>query len=90
MPDPPILAGTVLFHEGLPEGILGVLRALAFAGVAVGAALPASPADRTEGADRAISKPGLQLRPTHAARIRSDSSAATAMRATSEFDEKKH
>jgi hypothetical protein len=53
----PILAGMVLFHEGLPGGLLGALRVLAFAGVAVGAALLASPGDREEGAERAVSLP---------------------------------
>jgi hypothetical protein len=48
----PILAGTVLFHEGLPGGPLGVVRVLAFAGVAVGAALLASPGDRPEVAEQ--------------------------------------
>jgi len=35
----PIAAGTVLLHEGLPRGVLGVLRVLAFAAVVVGAIL---------------------------------------------------
>jgi len=48
----PILAGTVLFHEGLPGGPLGVVRVLSFAGVAVGAALLASPGDRPEVAEQ--------------------------------------
>ena len=33
----PILAGTVLFHEALPGGVLGALRLLAFGGVILGA-----------------------------------------------------
>jgi hypothetical protein len=39
----PIAAGTVLFHEGLPAGPLGVLRVAAFTGVVAGAALLARP-----------------------------------------------
>jgi hypothetical protein len=35
----PILAGMALFHEGLPGGVLGVLRMLAFAAVVAGAAM---------------------------------------------------
>lgn len=35
----PIAAGVVVFHEHLPGGGLGVVRAMAFAGVVVGAAL---------------------------------------------------
>jgi hypothetical protein len=35
----PIAAGTVLFHEGVPSGALGVLRVAAFAAVVAGAAL---------------------------------------------------
>lgn len=35
----PILAGVVVYHELLPTGILGVLRALAFAAVILGAAV---------------------------------------------------
>jgi hypothetical protein len=38
----PILAGTVMFHEGLPGGALGVVRVAAFASVVAGAALLAS------------------------------------------------
>jgi hypothetical protein len=38
----PILAGMVLFHEGLPAGALGAVRVAAFAGVVAGAALLAS------------------------------------------------
>ena len=40
----PILAGTVLFHEALPGGALGVLRVAAFAAVVGGAALLSSAA----------------------------------------------
>ncbi len=39
----PILAGTVLFAEGLPSGALGVVRVASFAAVVVGAALLARP-----------------------------------------------
>jgi len=34
----PIVAGTALFHEGLPDGALGALRVLAFVAVVAGAA----------------------------------------------------
>jgi hypothetical protein len=34
----PIVAGTALFHEGLPDGALGALRVLAFVCVVAGAA----------------------------------------------------
>jgi hypothetical protein len=34
----PIVAGTALFHESLPDGALGALRVLAFVGVVAGAA----------------------------------------------------
>ena len=39
----PILAGTVLFHEGLPGSVLGAVRVVAFVAVAGGAALLSSP-----------------------------------------------
>ena len=39
----PIAAGIALFHERLPGGALGGLRALAFAAVVVGAAALAKP-----------------------------------------------
>jgi hypothetical protein len=39
----PIAAGMTLFQEGLPAGVLGALRMLAFAAVVVGAALLARP-----------------------------------------------
>jgi hypothetical protein len=39
----PIVAGMSLFGEGLPGGVLGALRALAFAGVVAGAALLSRP-----------------------------------------------
>ena len=35
----PIIAGVIAFHESLPAGPLGVVRALAFAGVITGAAM---------------------------------------------------
>ena len=56
----PILAGMVLFHEGLPGGVLGVLRVVAFAGVAVGAALLASPGEQAE---KAVSLPAPRTAP---------------------------
>ncbi|HXR28622.1 MAG TPA: hypothetical protein VN772_03510 [Solirubrobacteraceae bacterium] len=39
----PIAAGTVLLHEGIPTGALGVLRVLAFATVVAGAIMLARP-----------------------------------------------
>ena len=39
----PIAAGTVLLHESIPTGALGVLRVLAFAAVTAGAILLARP-----------------------------------------------
>jgi hypothetical protein len=39
----PIAAGTVLLHEGIPSGALGVLRVLAFATVVAGAIMLARP-----------------------------------------------
>jgi hypothetical protein len=42
----PIAAGTVLLHEPLPSGALGVVRILAFATVTVGAILLARPESR--------------------------------------------
>jgi hypothetical protein len=39
----PIAAGMAVFHEGLPAGLLGALRLLAFVGVVAGAALLARP-----------------------------------------------
>jgi hypothetical protein len=39
----PILAGMLVFHEGLPDGTLGAVRVLAFAGVVAGAALLCAP-----------------------------------------------
>ncbi|MGE5272642.1 MAG: hypothetical protein ACM3QU_02565 [Verrucomicrobiota bacterium] len=44
----PILAGTILFHEGLPGGALGAVRVAAFAGVVAGAALLASTDARSQ------------------------------------------
>jgi hypothetical protein len=39
----PIAAGTVLLHEPVPTGVLGVLRILAFATVTAGAIILARP-----------------------------------------------
>jgi hypothetical protein len=39
----PIAAGTVMLHEPLPTGALGVIRVLAFAAVTAGAILLARP-----------------------------------------------
>jgi hypothetical protein len=54
----PILAGTVLFHEGLPGGLLGAVRVAAFAAVVAGAALLASPDVRPNAEPRAAARPG--------------------------------
>jgi hypothetical protein len=48
----PIAAGTALFHERLPSGILGDLRLLAFALVTAGAALLARPSSEPAAAPR--------------------------------------
>ena len=45
----PILAGTILFQEGLPDGPLGVARVLAFCLVVAGAVLLGIPADARRG-----------------------------------------
>ena len=52
----PIVAGTALFHEGLPGGVLGALRVLAFVAVVAGAAglARAEPAARPAPGDRAL------------------------------------
>jgi hypothetical protein len=55
----PILAGTVLFHEGLPGGSLGVVRVAAFAAVVAGAALLASTDVRPQDGE-AASRPALR------------------------------
>ncbi len=58
----PIAAGTVLLHESLPGGALGVLRILAFAAVVAGAILLARPggaqAAPPPNATRAARRPG--------------------------------
>jgi hypothetical protein len=58
----PIAAGTVLLHEPLPTGVLGVIRVLAFASVTAGAILLARP-DRSalaapQSAPLPVSAPG--------------------------------
>lgn len=53
----PILAGMVLFHEGLPGGVLGGVRVAAFAGVVAGAALLASTDARPQ------AEPRLEVQP---------------------------
>ena len=60
----PILAGTVLFSEGLPSGPLGVLRVVAFAAVVAGAALLGPAADLAEEPERAR-PPGADQRGEH-------------------------
>ncbi len=65
----PIIAGMLVFHEGLPAGMLGALRMLAFAGVVVGAALLCSPAEAAEQVDaRHSSRASLGLRALDRAR----------------------
>jgi hypothetical protein len=44
----PIAAGTIVLHEGVPGGVLGGLRVVAFAAVTVGAVLLARPAKASE------------------------------------------
>ncbi len=44
----PIVAGLVVFHEHVPSGVPGVLRALGFVGAVLGAALLAGMAHRSE------------------------------------------
>ncbi len=44
----PIVAGTVLFHEPLPSGVIGVVRVAAFAVVVAGAVLLAAPSEEAE------------------------------------------
>jgi hypothetical protein len=65
----PILAGMLVFHEGLSAGMLGALRVLAFAGVVAGAALLCSPAEVSEKAGtRQPPRPALGLRALDRAR----------------------
>jgi hypothetical protein len=65
----PILAGMLVFHEGLPSGMLGALRVVAFAGVVAGAALLCSPAEVAEKAGtRQPPRPSLGLRALDRAR----------------------
>lgn len=58
----PILAGMLVFQEGLPAGALGTVRVLAFAAVVAGAALLCSPEERPVGARRPATR-RLGLRP---------------------------
>lgn len=58
----PILAGTILFHEGLPGGVLGVARVAAFAGVVAGAALLAT-ADSRSAPEARPREAAISLRP---------------------------
>lgn len=64
----PILAGTVLFHEGLPGGMLGVARVVAFAGVVAGAALLATADVRPASAEAVPRDVAPSLRPAPAPR----------------------
>lgn len=63
----PIVAGMVLFREGLPSGALGAVRVAAFAGVVAGAALLASADGRrevpAEGATAASARASLRAAP---------------------------
>jgi hypothetical protein len=63
----PILAGTILFHEGLPGGPLGAVRVAAFTAVVAGAALLASTDVRSKAEPRADAPP-TALRPAAAPR----------------------
>ena len=58
----PILAGTVLFHEGLPNGLLGAVRVAAFTAVVTGAALLALTDARVDVEARTTAQP-TALRP---------------------------
>jgi hypothetical protein len=51
----PIAAGTLLLHEPVPSGALGVLRVLAFATITAGAILLARPEQRRSSSDTADS-----------------------------------
>jgi hypothetical protein len=59
----PILAGMVLFHEGLPAGAVGVVRVAAFVAVVAGAALLASPDARPRHAGDGATRPALRAAP---------------------------
>ena len=59
----PILAGMVLFHEGLPAGAVGVVRVAAFVAVVAGAALLASPDARPRQAGDGATRPALRAAP---------------------------
>jgi hypothetical protein len=61
----PILAGTILFHEGLPSGLLGAVRVAAFTAVVAGAALLASTDARPQ-TDPRRDAPPTALRPASA------------------------
>jgi hypothetical protein len=54
----PIAAGTVVLHEPVPTGALGVVRVLAFAAVVAGAILLAKPGRRAPAAQAAVLPPG--------------------------------
>ena len=64
----PILAGTILFREGLPGGALGALRVAAFACVVTGAALLMSTDERARAERRSrevpASAPALRVTPS--------------------------
>ena len=53
----PIAAGTVVLHEQVPSGALGVLRILAFGAVTAGAILLARPEKRPESAPQSVVTP---------------------------------
>jgi len=64
----PILAGMLVFDEGIPPGLLGALRVLAFAGVVVGAALLCVPAEAGRAAAPRSRARSAGLRPLTRAR----------------------
>jgi hypothetical protein len=68
----PIAAGTIVLHEPVPSGALGVLRIVAFAAVSAGAFLLARPDDpatgrpaRREAPGTPDLEPGLSASPSH-------------------------
>ncbi len=64
----PILAGMLVFDEGVPPGLLGALRVVAFAGVAVGAALLCVPAEAGRAPAQRSTARSVGLRPLTRAR----------------------
>jgi len=64
----PILAGMLVFDEGVPPGLLGALRVVAFAGVVVGAALLCVPAEAGRAQAQRSTTRSARLRPLTRAR----------------------